>query len=332
MRRQRFHVTDTQERPAGPIAIRKATAADADAIVQAFNETAATHQTASEWRRKFCRLGKLTSVIAVNSAGEVLAQYAAYPVRYCTPTNGTLIGAVGADAFAVRRTEVVAGMVFLRVMRQYWSPDGCLGEYAFTCGFPNEIAHGIYVRTLKLRYDFALTKYVRTFGWIDRRFRASPMLQLSADRIDRLWRRIRDRYSFSVVKDAEWYRWRFIDNPRRSYRFVSLFDESGDLRGWAAVCKVDTSLVVVDLTIDPDDRAGFVKLQNRIVAEGLSLGCRSAVAILPGWFAETAGVQRAQWQPLAESRQERMVLVDHDMTSFELGERAWISFGDADVF
>src|SRR5262249_45465847 len=85
--------------------------------------------------------------------------------------------------------------------------------------------------------------------------RVAP-LDGAGDELDRLWREVeRDRMG-SVVKDAAWVRWRFLDAPGAPYEVLAARDADGCLRGYAAVrLSSDGSIAYLSELVAPDREA-----------------------------------------------------------------------------
>ena len=325
--------------------MRHATSADADAIMRAFNDTFALSRDAGYWRWKFVQSAAPTSIIAVDPAGNVLSQFAAAPTRYWATVGGELAGGLGADVFAVRKANAIQSRLFIKAVRLFYSHRGFLSQYAFTLGFPNVVAYQIYLHTIKFRYDCPLAQFSRPLTDDTSRSRYKRRA-LGENEITEFWHRIQSKYSFCIIKDGAWCRWRFREHPVFAYELVGLWDNNGVLRGWAALRQVGTTLVVVDMTVDPDDARSIDGLDDLVAAHGFALGCDAALAIVPEWFAPAIsqrsgpwghlgnllGGTRTRWTRVEGGEDIRFVLVDHATANFDIGTRPWISFADTDLY
>jgi hypothetical protein len=342
--RLRFPVAATSRAANGlDITLRRATASDAALIMSSFNTVFGAERDANYWCWKFLRHDTASAVIAVDEHARVHGQFAAVRNRYLAAHGGNLVGGLGVDAFALRHTIAVQRRLFVRLVKLFFTPDGCLAEQDFTFGFPNDVAYGIYLHTVPLRYDFLIVPYARLVSDAEAG-RNSPFRQPSLDDIDDLWSRIRPRYSFSIAKDSSWYRWRFLENPCASYGMIAIPGEGERLAAWAAVRKIGDTLVVVDMALAPDDDAAARRLDQALGNHAARENCSALLAIMPDWFAplftregrapsiSEAGQERPTWQLAKDSAPIRFVLSDHHSAAFELGSRPWFSFADSDLY
>ncbi len=93
----------------------------------------------------------------------------------------------------------------------------------------------------------------------------------SDEAIDELWTRFKPEFKFTVVHDAAWFRFRYLEHPNALYQFVTLH-RRGQITGLMVFRSFrDMSgnrvLAVADWLIHPLDKAGFV----RLLAEGIKL-------------------------------------------------------------
>jgi len=342
--RLRFQVSKAAvSAPPDQITLRRANVTDDGAIMQAFNATFNVERNCDYWRWKFARDSRTSMIIAVDEIGRVHAQFGVAPIRYRAARGGNILGGLGADAFAVRRAADVQARLFIKTVRLFFTPAGCLHDHHFTFGFPNDAAYGIYRHTVPLRYDFQLSLYSRQITDERLSFLASDAVPTPAA-VDDLWQRIGSKYSFSAVKDSEWFGWRFLQNPSASYGFVTVDRQEGGLAAWAAVRKVGKTLVLVDLTIDPDDYLAAKRLDTALLKRAANGGCNAILGILPDWFvplfakiepgATSQGLGRTQpgWERATDVMPIRFVLSDHHSVVFEMGTTPWFSFADSDLY
>lgn len=91
----------------------------------------------------------------------------------------------------------------------------------------------------------------------------------SDEEIDNLWNRVRDNLQFSLVKDARWFRFRYLQHPDASYSFLYL-RQNDQLKG-IMVFRLDRDmsgqnvLTVADVLLEAPAPEFFA----RLVAEGI---------------------------------------------------------------
>jgi hypothetical protein len=93
----------------------------------------------------------------------------------------------------------------------------------------------------------------------------------SVDDIDGLWARLKSEFNFTLVRDAAWFRFRYLEHPNAQYQFVTL-RRRNQLDGFMIFLRLrDMSgnrvLAVADWLVRPQDKSGFA----RLLAEGINL-------------------------------------------------------------
>ena len=128
-------------------------------------------------------------------------------------------------------------------------------------GFPNASSHRAFVGELGWR-DIYEVPTLRLPLAAARRLDAAPAAVCAVSRpdprFDRLWERMRGRFTVWVCRDAKHLAWRFSDCPASNYS-IAAWEERDEIRGYAVVKRYQQeSLDLVDLIAE-----------NDIVARGL---------------------------------------------------------------
>ncbi|MCX7896222.1 MAG: GNAT family N-acetyltransferase, partial [Thermoanaerobaculum sp.] len=120
--------------------IRPYRGGDGAAINRSFNRVFGCHRSDEEWEWKFLDrpLGPFI-MVAVGPEGEVLAQYAAVPVRLQTPVGVVWAGQV-VDVFSLPsvRQGLAAGKAYLQAMALFFARWGNPDHLALLFGFPSQ--------------------------------------------------------------------------------------------------------------------------------------------------------------------------------------------------
>lgn len=173
----------------------------------------------------------------VATDGDVIAgQYVAIPIDMVAG-NVAFKAALSLNTFtheAYRRQGVFAALA--TAVFQDLAAAGC----RFTIGFPNPDSHSGFVNHLGFAEPFGVHAMTRPLGrallgprlarFVQHPLRA--LARLSSLRIDapatvptawidRLWEQCRPTTEIGLAKTGTWFQWRFVDNPRASYRYLT---------------------------------------------------------------------------------------------------------------
>ncbi len=154
----RFSAIANEARPQGKISIREAEIDDASRVMEAFSATFGVARPGAYWTEKFVHHGRPCSVIAVDEAGIVHAQFAAYPATLCDGQDTRPV-LMSADVFARRSVHAIQAKLFVRTMQRFHDLFGFGGPFSAVLGFPNHVARGLYHRTLDIAADLRTKEY-----------------------------------------------------------------------------------------------------------------------------------------------------------------------------
>lgn len=106
-------------------------------------------------------------------------------------------------------------------------------------------------------------------------YHIDPDLPSDAE-IDDLWRRCRKDFSFSIVKDSRWIRWRFLSSPHGRYEMSCLRTSRGILVGWVVMkhflgSRGTANCYMTDWLIDAPAQTGAAFLDD--IANRDAAGC-----------------------------------------------------------
>jgi hypothetical protein len=254
--------------------------------MRGFNETFGLSRDEAYWRWKFCSGGDPLTMLAVDAAGTVQAQFSG--IRLYWVTRGTRIPvAQMCDFFARRDPEVIRGKVAIRTLEAFQRRLADSSNIALIFGFPNRTSAGLYSRHHAILES---ARPVRTFrrgtavsqhdspvdGTVTRRLPSKAQL-------DGLWQRAAKRYRCACPRDADWLFWRFRDRPDvDDYIVLSCVRADGTLAAWLILRTEDETLWICDLVWDGLSDAELGLLDGAAGAEGQRLGTRDIGVWLQG--------------------------------------------------
>jgi hypothetical protein len=203
---------------------------DEQAINDAFNEVFRRRRTLGEWAWKFPPSPRERMIMIAERSGQLLAHYAALPLRLQVDGRVWPAGHV-VDVFAARpdRRGLSRRSAFVSTGEAFYRHFGTEGETALFYGLPGPRHRR--QGAIQLSYDempFQPVCYLSrrppasSAGLRRLGYRAEPARDWEP-RLDELWQRVRGDYPVAVVRDAEWALHRFAGNPAvRYHRFLVL--------------------------------------------------------------------------------------------------------------
>jgi hypothetical protein len=81
------------------------------------------------------------------------------------------------------------------------------------------------------------------------RITTRPAPLVSAE-VDRLWRRLKGRFSLSLTRDSAYLNWRYAQHPSEQYRRVNFFSW-GRLIGWSILRAQEDKTQIIDVFCSP---------------------------------------------------------------------------------
>lgn len=104
----------------------------------------------------------------------------------------------------------------------------------------------------------------------DDRYEVFPLTAFNLSAIDAFWAKVQDKYPIMGIRDADYIRWRYFENPYRDYQLYGIHKKnSSDLIGYIVGRCTEvaglTSGMIVDFLVDPSVPAAGNSLINRLL-------------------------------------------------------------------
>jgi hypothetical protein len=310
------------------VIVRSYREGDEYGIIRLFKEVFGREMSLGEWRWKYKGQGNDTaySVVAVNSDGEVVGHYGGVPVRAVY---------LGREVRALLNCDVMIHRAFrgfwlLKRIMASFVQDAMNNGFSTAYGFPTEETLMLPTEKLGIMERCAVVreakKKVARNNTMSRFTFRLFLLGYFDRRIDGLWKALRDSYDFALVRDADYFRWRYRDNPLFSYRIWGLGRRWGrDLSG-LVVTKEGASeeMSLMDILCRP---AALVPLLQK--AENLALAAGKKELLL--WM---SGAYRPLLAGNGFTISDRGVIAQPKGKDFvsreEIGSRLYFTMGDTD--
>jgi len=238
-----------------------------------FNRVFNRRRSLDEWFWKFDPRQRRSEIaVAVDQAGEIVAQYAATAVELHVD-GGLYRAGQPVDVFCLPVSEARQQRLFVKTVLFFFSRFATPSCMPILYGFPGDRA--LRLGRSKLGYEHyrpvrAWQRPLRGTGWAwptRSRGRAEARFRLchepEPDAVDELWRRCATRYPVAIVRDAAWLERRFFSHPETRYRYFGLREE-GMLRAWAIVRLEGANARWVDLLWDGEDPEVLTALQEHL--------------------------------------------------------------------
>jgi L-amino acid N-acyltransferase YncA len=245
-------------------------------------------RTLDEWAWAFARNPAGQRIWVAEKEGEIVAQCAAIPYRVQLEGEpATITQGVDSMVHPDHRRGLRRPGLFVATARPFFERFGGPGQDALHYGWPVEPAWRIG-RTF-LGYEIVRTQTIH--------FRTPPpgptelpdgveVIERFDDGVADLYARCSREWGLSVVRDATYLNWRFVDNPRHEYTILGV-REDGDLVGYAVYSGADSPRPNSGLLVDwlvPTDRVGVGQLlHDAFLCTARANGTATAMAVFPDW-------------------------------------------------
>ena len=114
--------------------------------------------------------------------------------------------------------------------------------------------------------------------------------------VSTLYERVSGDWGAGTVRDAAWYRWRYVERPGSAYDFGTVVGADGAPRA-LAVTTISPSgaLMLLDWLCEPFDYEGGLALLRWAIDQAEASGCTELATVLPEW---TPWFTHLQWNGL----------------------------------
>lgn len=316
------------------IEIRAWRPGDELAILAGFRAAFGVERTVEEWLWSFPPVGgRRTVEVAVDAAGELVAQYAAIPVAFQHQGRGLLAGQV-VDVFTRRKAGLFRRRGLLtRTIESFIERYCGEGRLELLYGFPSLRAAALGRATEVYpidagvrRFRAAVERRRAPLGW-----RRSLERGFSRASLDALWRAAAPRYPLAAIRDAEWFLRRFERRPRREYLQLGV-RRAGRARAWGVLAPGGARARWADLVWDGADPADLALLAG----EMRRLAARAGAAEVELWLSgdAEAGAALADLGWSAEEHPEVRLVARSFVPRLahrEIVERLYVTLADSDL-
>ncbi|WP_200330266.1 GNAT family N-acetyltransferase [Thiocystis violacea] len=239
--------------------LRSVTHDDEPALIELFAKVFGVQRSSAEWRWKFVASRALArdftpveSMVALDPSGMIIAHAGAL----CLPgvfrgKRTPFVQICDVMVHPSYRGGIGQNNLFTVLLRSLLSKIATDLPTAFRYGFPGRGPYLVGERAgVYGLMEVALKADVPAKGPLSASFWRVVPLSWGDDRLDVLWGRLRKSFTLGLVRDAAYLRWRYADNPVRSYELFGLA-RFGRLQGWVVSCCEQGERRLVDLLLPP---------------------------------------------------------------------------------
>ena len=303
-----------------------------------------TPRSLAEWRWAFEQNPAGQRVFLGLHQGEVVAQYAAIPVRVWIDGNSHIFAQiVDSMVHPAHRARSGRPSLFVETARAFFSAYGGPTKDWVHYGWP--IAPVQRLGEYYLEYDTLRTQLVlvrdlaATLRATRAARRAGVAEVIEVERFDEqakwLWDRCADSLRVSTICDSAHLNWRFVDHPRQQYTRHAVQGDQGSLRGLCVARCADfvqrNLWCIAEWLVPPDEIEVGEALLERTLASARQANAQAIAVILPEWSAWHRWFQEHGFlaQPTPYRTVARPFHPRFDVTW--LRSNWWYQWGDSDL-
>lgn len=318
---------------------------DEEAILDSFNlvfsqgDPSFRPRTLEEWRWGFQQNPAGHRIWLAWKDGVVAAHYAAYPYRVRSQ-DGPLVFNQIVDSFV--HPEHRAGLkrpglfvlIGKRFLEETCGPEGD----AVSFGWPIEAAW-------RMGEKYFGYEVVRQELLLGREPGPGPNtlpagveeLPEFDEQVGWLYDRCAGEWGASVVRDADYFRWRYTNHPRHEYRCLAVRDADGILRGLAVYRAADwllpRMLLVMDWLVPPGEPEVAEALHAGLLAVARHEGSQFLAAVFPEWTHWFSRFQEWGWLVHSNPSDYFCTIMQHRRRYDDLWLRGnwWYQLGETDL-
>lgn len=281
------------------IEIRACRPGDELAILAGFRAAFGVERSVEEWRWSFPPVdGQATVEVALDAAGQLVAQYAAIPVRFQRAGRRFLAGQV-VDVFTRRKLGLFRRRGLLtRTIESFLARWCGPGRLELLYGFPSLRATALGRATEVYPVDAAVRRFRAAAGRRRARlgWRRTIERGFSRASLDTLWAAAAGRYPLSAVRDADWFLRRFEQRPRRDYLQLGV-RRAGRTRAWGVIALGGERARWADLVWDGADAGDLALLADEMRRIAARADAREVELWLAGDPRAGAALGELGWAP-----------------------------------
>ncbi len=333
-----------------PYRIRPYREGDEDQILELFREAFHHDRGPAHWSWQYRSnpQGSVKLSLAFDEQGQLVAQYAAYPVAFLRLEDGKLetlpCHQVGDTMTRPSVRGIGRGPTSLlgRTARHFFARF-CEGQVFFNYGFNVGNIQRFSMLILKAKRVAPVTFWSRSVGppklrnpspwrrWLGARVEEVQTLD---ERWDRFLRGVAPEYGFLVSRDRAYLKWRYLERPGFRYHIFAGFDR-GRLMAWGVFRREGHRLIWGDGLLDSQ----APRWAEYLLAEALASPFAQGVSQIDGWFAPQPAFFRRELLRLgfkAEPEPQDLALMlspfESEPSAKTLKTELFYTLGDSDLF
>ena len=150
-----------------------------------------------------------------------------------------------------------------------------------------------------------------------------------------LWERCAEQWEASAVRDADFLRWRFAENPQRSYSILASKGADGALAGLCVVgldeLHSEGTRAIADWLLPQGAAEVALSLERAAAQRAKASGGQRLVASLPPWSDDFMAFQERSWRVQSTPYSLCARSFDRRVDLELLARGWWLTFADGDL-
>ena len=316
---------------------------DEEGIIACFNAAFGENnpgfvaRTREEWDWAFARNPAGQRIYVAECAGVIAAQCAALPYRVLIDgKESSFTQGVDSMVHPEHRKGLRRPGLYVETARPFFERFGGLGGDILHYGWPVEPAWRIG-RTF-LGYEIVRTQTIHFRepgdgpsaipGEVER-------LQEFDEDVRALYQRCQAHWGASIIRDATYLNWRFVENPRFRYQIFAVRGSDRRLAGLAIFRKADWPMpetgLLMDWLVPTDEPAVGELLREAILAQARAEGAALVLAVFPDWAPWQRAFQIWGWRAHPSDYLLIGIIQDPRYDTWWLREHWWYQLAELDV-
>jgi len=316
---------------------------DEDGIIATFNAAFGENnpsfvpRTRAEWDWAFARNPAGQRIWVAECEGVIAAQCAALPYRVLIDgKQASFTQGVDSMVHPDHRKGLRRPGLYVETARPFFEQFGGYGADILHYGWPVEPAWRIG-RTF-LGYEIVRTQTIHFREPLDgpREIpREVERLRTFGDEVSALYRRCHREWGTSIIRDAAYLDWRFIQHPRFRYHLFGVRGSGGELRGYAITRRADwpvpNTALVMDWLVPTDEPEIGELLREALLAQARADGAAVVLAVFPDWSPWSLRFQDWGWRVHTSDYLLIGIIQDPRYDTWWLREHWWYQLAELDV-
>ena len=293
-------------------------------------------RTMAEWEWAFARNPAGRRIWVAEHEGTIVAQCAALPFRVrLDGETSSITQGVDSMVHPEHRRGLRRPGLFVATAKPFFREFRGPGKDALHYGWPVEPAWRIGKTFLGYEIVRTQTIHFRPPGPGPTEPPAGVVrLERFEESVIDLYERCQAGWGLSVIRDADYLNWRFLENPRFRYHVLAVPGDAG-LRGYAVFRKADSPLpesgLLMEWLVPEDDPEAAELLRDAVLAQARADAAHTVLTVFPDWSSWFHRFQDWGWNVYASDYLLIGIVQNPRYDTWWLRKHWWYQLGELDA-